>query len=104
MHVTSCDPWSADPRFQKKQECLGDEYFWGTGSAFDEDMAACMQCGSRPKREKQSDARAYSQERSLITMLLSKALASDPCLQGGNIFGYTEAPHLLNWTFCRKVG
>mmetsp|Transcript_6318 Transcript_6318/g.14826 ORF Transcript_6318/g.14826 Transcript_6318/m.14826 type:complete len:356 (-) Transcript_6318:90-1157(-) len=41
--------------FQKKQECLGDEYFWGTGSAFDEDM-----------------------ERSLITMLLSKALASVP--------------------------
>ena len=26
-------------RFAKKRECSGDEYFWGAGSAFDEEMA-----------------------------------------------------------------
>ena len=27
-------------RFSKKREDLGDEYLWGAGSSFDEDMAS----------------------------------------------------------------
>ncbi|CAE7645055.1 unnamed protein product [Symbiodinium pilosum] len=41
--------------FAKKRECSGDEYFWGAGSAFDEEM-----------------------ERNLIMLLLRRAIASVP--------------------------
>ena len=81
MHVTHRDPCIADPRFQKKQECLGDEYFWGTGSAFDEDMAACIQWGTGQRMTSRvMFASTHGKERDLIMMLLSRALTSEPCL------------------------
>lgn len=39
--------WLCLCRFSKKREDLGDEYLWGAGSSFDEDMASRTGSGGR---------------------------------------------------------